>query len=361
MNLPAITKPILILDEKRCRNNIQKVAARAKQAGCIFRPHFKTHQSREVGRWIRESGVTGITVSSTSMASYFADAGWDDITIAFPFFPAQLNDLKYLEARCKLRLFVNETKHLELLNNELINPFDFVIEIDPGFGRTGVSHQNYERINALIDASDLFENCTFHGFYIHDGRTYQSHGKAEVKQKVSETISVLKNLKQNYPKASISLGDTPSASLLDPEDLIPIDEMTPGNFVFYDWMQVQIGSCSIDDVALFIVNPAAQYVADENRLMIHGGAVHLSKDYLKQKDGSINFGQQIHYHPDQISVEEGAYITALSQEHGTLSGVRRKPENGSVWICPIHSCLTANLHDRYITPDGKTIEKRILS
>ena len=50
----------------------------------IFRPHFKTHQSVKTGEWFREAGVTAITVSSVSMAQKFADAGWDDITIAFP-------------------------------------------------------------------------------------------------------------------------------------------------------------------------------------------------------------------------------------------------------------------------------------
>jgi D-serine deaminase-like pyridoxal phosphate-dependent protein len=360
MKLPFINKPTLILDEKRCRNNIQNVADRAKNAGCILRPHFKTHQSLEIAEWIRSAGVTGITVSSTSMANYFASGGWNDITIAFPFFRAQLNDLKKLEKTCKLRLFVNETADLEYLNQNLVNPFDFVIEIDPGFGRSGVDHQNYEQMNALIHTSEILEKCSFHGFYIHDGRSYQAKGANQIKKVISTSISVLKSLKNKYPQASVSLGDTPSSSVLEPEDLEGMDELTPGNFVFYDWMQVQIGSCSLDDVALFIVLPVAQRFENQKRAMLHGGAVHLSKDFIFENEIQ-NFGQQVSFSLSDIVADEGSFITALSQEHGTLSGVTHKTGDDLVWICPIHSCLTANLHDHYRATDGRKIEKRILS
>ena len=33
-----------------------------------FRPHFKTHQSAEIGSWFRDFGVTRITVSSRESA-----------------------------------------------------------------------------------------------------------------------------------------------------------------------------------------------------------------------------------------------------------------------------------------------------
>ena len=47
------------------------MARKAKDNGLIFRPHFKTHQSIEIGEWFRESGVNKITVSSLTMANYF--------------------------------------------------------------------------------------------------------------------------------------------------------------------------------------------------------------------------------------------------------------------------------------------------
>ena len=69
------------------------MAAKAKNNNIIFRPHFKTHQSKKVGEWFREEGVDKITVSSVSMAKYFIEHNWKDITIAFPFNILEIDDI----------------------------------------------------------------------------------------------------------------------------------------------------------------------------------------------------------------------------------------------------------------------------
>ena len=78
-----ITRPTLLLDEQKCRANIARMAEKASGNKLIFRPHFKTHQSLELGRWFKDYGVTSITVSSVEMAEYFSSE-WNDITFAFP-------------------------------------------------------------------------------------------------------------------------------------------------------------------------------------------------------------------------------------------------------------------------------------
>lgn len=358
MSIKNLQQPILILDSIRCKRNIQRMANRAKQFNCTFRPHFKTHQSHKIGRWFRDAGVSGITVSSVSMARYFVEDGWDDITIAFPFFRNQLPGLLELEKSSKLRLFVNSAEDLEFLNNKLTHPFDFVIEIDPDYGRSGILDSQIDTIERLIESGRKFDQANFHGFYIHDGRTYLARNQQEIQERINPTIDILLDLKKQFPEATISLGDTPSASTSD--RLNELDEMTPGNFVFYDYMQVQIGSCSLDDVALFIVLPVGQTFPESGRTILHGGAVHLSKEFILS-NGQQNFGQVIHYTPDSnISAEQSLFLTAMSQEHGTLNGL--PPGNDSqVWVCPIHSCLTANLHLNYHLSNEEIISKRILS
>ena len=52
-----VTEPTMVLNEEVCKSNIARMAAKAKAANVVFRPHFKTHQSREIGseraEWIR--------------------------------------------------------------------------------------------------------------------------------------------------------------------------------------------------------------------------------------------------------------------------------------------------------------------
>ncbi|MCK5222536.1 MAG: alanine racemase, partial [Candidatus Aminicenantes bacterium] len=67
-----IIEPTLILDSAKCRKNIRSMLKKAAESEASFRPHFKTHNSREIGRWFREEGVDKITVSSVKMAGYFA-------------------------------------------------------------------------------------------------------------------------------------------------------------------------------------------------------------------------------------------------------------------------------------------------
>ena len=75
------TKPTLFVNKQIALRNIQRMAAKAKQSNVRFRPHFKTHQSVDIGEWFRKFCVTAITVSSVEMAAYFAANGWADITI----------------------------------------------------------------------------------------------------------------------------------------------------------------------------------------------------------------------------------------------------------------------------------------
>jgi D-serine deaminase-like pyridoxal phosphate-dependent protein len=126
--------PTLLLDETICRRNIASMTAQAQHT--LLRPHFKTHQSRLVGRWFRESGIDAITVSSVTMARYFANDGWTDITIAFPVNLRELDDIVALASRVKLGLLVESPRVIGPLQAHLPE-VDIWLKIDTGYGRTG--------------------------------------------------------------------------------------------------------------------------------------------------------------------------------------------------------------------------------
>ena len=78
----GLVKPTLIVDRAKTEEKIRWMLEKASKSKVRFRPHFKTHQSAEIGDWFRKAGCTAITVSSFDMAAYFAQHGWDNITIA---------------------------------------------------------------------------------------------------------------------------------------------------------------------------------------------------------------------------------------------------------------------------------------
>lgn len=358
-----LSRPIAVVFEQRCRKNITVMAEKAGVAGCRFHPHFKTHQSTVIGNWFKDAGINSITVSSVEMAGYFADNGWNEITIAFPFFPGQMQSINQLGEKCRIRLFVTDPETVSLLNEQIRHPADILIEIDAGYGRSGVTAGNMTMIADIVNALEQSEMLSFAGFYIHDGATYQAGSFGKIKETAQRDFNAFKKLSQKYPGSVFCMGDTPSCSIL--KDFGPVTELSPGNFIFYDLMQVQIGSCSINDVALLVKAPVAQVKQQADQIIVHCGAAHLSKDFITE-NGRPVYGKPVYFdEEDNIQFIPGSVVTSLSQEHGTVSGAKNiLPHinaDGSIWICPVHSCLTANLFEVYHTADHKTISKKILS
>lgn len=357
-----ITKPTLILDEKKCKDNIKNMISRANQFNCNLRPHFKTHQSIVVGNWFRELGITQCAVSSLEMAKYFSKAGWDDITVAFPLNILEQDTVNDLAAKINLNLCVESLETVKALNIFLKHPVGIFLKIDAGYHRTGLDAENYAEIEAILEELKSNHLITIKGFLQHAGHTYGAKGKAEIDEIHAYTTEKMIKLKdyflKKYPDVIISNGDTPTCSVS--ENFEHIEEMRPGNFVFYDVMQAEIGSCQYDDIAVAMACPAVAKHADRNEVIIYGGAVHFSKDRI-EKDGKTIYGliaeEKENGWGNPIS---GWYVKKLSQEHGTIhvpdEAFDQIKIGDLLYILPIHSCLTGNLMRKYYTLDGEEIE-----
>jgi D-serine deaminase-like pyridoxal phosphate-dependent protein len=145
-----ITKPTLLLDLQKCRKNIYKMVAKAKKNDLIFRPHFKTHQSIQIGEIFRKAGVDKITVSSIGMAQYFADAGWEDITIAFPFNILEISEFEELAEKIDLNVLISSKASAEKLITLTNRKLNYFIEVDAGYHRSGLDAENLEQIENTI-------------------------------------------------------------------------------------------------------------------------------------------------------------------------------------------------------------------
>ena len=145
-----INKPTLLVNEEQVRANIRKMAAKAARNDLFFRPHFKTHQSRQIGEWFKEFGVTGITVSSVLMAEYFLAAGWRDITIAFPCNIREYERIDQLAEKCDLKILIVNLEALRFLEQNLKNKLSFLIEIDNGYHRTGLDFADRYTIDQIL-------------------------------------------------------------------------------------------------------------------------------------------------------------------------------------------------------------------
>jgi D-serine deaminase-like pyridoxal phosphate-dependent protein len=350
--------PTLLLDRQKCLRNIEIMARKAEQNSLVLRPHCKTHQSAEVAGWFRDFGVSALTVSSFPMARYFAEAGWKDILVAFPFQPGETEALTALSSICELSILVDSPAVLPFLHH-LPRRVGFYIDIDSGYGRTGVRTENPELIEQIIVKAAGNPQLEFRGFYCHAGHSYKAGSQEEMNDIHRKAVDDLGQLKKafsaHHPK--ILYGDTPNCSTQ--HSFGEVDELTPGNFVFYDLVQSALGACSPEEIAVAMECPVAGRYPSGDRIVIHGGGVHFSKESLLQNGKSV-YGQLVEQ--SEAGWKEAStdtFLSSISQEHGVLKGcghlVRKVNIGDTLLFLPVHSCLTANLMRGYQTLEGHII------
>jgi D-serine deaminase-like pyridoxal phosphate-dependent protein len=357
-----ISRPTLVLNKTICLQNIELMVEKAKRHHLRSRPHFKTHQSIEIGRWFRQSGVRQITVSSVAMARYFASDGWDDITIAIPFNRHEINELNQLLEVASVNLVTDNAETIEFLNQKLHKPAGIFIEISTGYARTGIPSFAIQAIKTTLDAISNNPMLIFKGFLTHSGHAYQARSRNEIQNIQYDTLQKMAQLKKQYlpvfPDLEISVGDTPTCSVS--ENFQGVDEIRPGNFVFYDLTQYQLGACNIDDIAVRMHCPVISKQASRNEIVIYGGAIHFSKDWLPHYDSKPSYGRIIIRKNNEAQLlGPSSCLSNLSQEHGVIkvnSKEFQQIEIGDiVEVIPIHSCLTAHAMGQYITTKGEVL------
>jgi len=363
MSIFPLTTPKLLLNESICKANIQRMVKRAEDNGVLLRPHFKTHQSAIVGEWFREQGIEKITASSVKMAQYFADNGWNDILVAFTVNTHDMDNINELASRITLGVIVDNRQTAQILVNELKYAINVWLDVDTGYGRTGIAWDDAETLVTVANTLAKSEHITITGLLSHAGHTYAESTVDAVQAIHDNNVRYFQSARNileqaGYDNLRLSSGDTPSASIV--RDWSGLDDMRPGNFVFYDVMQSQIGACSVDDIAVGLVCPVVSMQPAKNKVVVYGGAVHLSKDRVTI-DGETIFGLVSTLNDDGTwTLIDGAKVISLSQEHGVIHMPDEALSNiqigDALVILPIHSCLTANLCKSYVTWDGQVIE-----
>lgn len=346
-----ITTPAFLVDTGKVRKNIGKMAEKTKTAGVIFRPHFKTHQSGVIGRIFREYGVDKITVSSLSMAEFFAAEGWKDITVAFPVNIREIDTINRLAGKITLGLLLDSGEAADFLDANLKAPVKIWIKIDNGYRRAGIPVDDASAVLDLALRINKSQKLSLAGLLTHAGQTYNTTSAEAIQRIFAELAEKFLDLTEHLERnglsgLTLSWGDTPTCSRLS--SFSPFDEIRPGNFVYYDIQQLQIGSCREEEIAVAAACPVVGIYPNRGEAVIYGGAVHLSKQGLPLPEGKTIFGRL--FRPAEKGwkglIKDSAVIS-ISQEHGIVSLPAEELASlklgDLLLIAPVHSCLTADL------------------
>lgn len=361
--MQEIRTPTILLDWGKAANNLQRMLDKAAQNQLVLRPHFKTPQSIAIGQRFRTMGVRAITVSSLSMASYFAEDGWNDISVAFPINTREIGTIYRLSRTIQLNLMVANSESLDFLMHTFPGKVGIFIKIDVGTNRTGLAPENTAAIQLSLKKIQDSPSLFFKGFMAHAGHSYRKRSKADIMEVHESSIAILQTLKDQYisqyPNLLLSTGDTPTCSTA--KKWPGIDEIRPGNFIFYDLMQVQITSCKMKDIAVALACPVVAKHAKRKEVVIYGGGIHLSKDRLEW-NGQTIYGRPVVLTENGWNMpDRSSYVRSVSQEHGVIKCSTKLfseiKVGGLIGILPVHSCMMVDCMDGFLTTTGEYLSK----
>ena len=366
MSISTIKTPGLLLDLPRVKKNAERMSEIAKRNDVRLRPHIKTHKCIEAAR-IQTAGHDGaITVSTLAEARAFAENGFSDITYAVPIERGKFDEaIEILQSGVKLNLLTDDaatSRELDEAAGRAGVKFDVFLKIDCGTHRVGVEPQTSEAIDIPRQISDAL-NLNFAGILTHAGHSYDARstdGILEVarheRDSMVELAERLREIGVEVP--TVSIGSTPTISHVD--HLEGIDEVRPGNYIFFDNFQATLGSCSFDDTALTVLAAVIHRDATRRRLVVDAGAIALSKDRGPVAlDPSCGYGRVL----DLDGSETSMRVTSLSQEHGEIDAAGsdlfdRIKVGDRLRILANHSCLTAAQHSHYnVIEDGRIVDR----
>jgi D-serine deaminase-like pyridoxal phosphate-dependent protein len=364
MNTDRLGTPSLLLDIARVRRNAQRMSEVAHRCNVRLRPHIKTHKCIEVARIQTEGHDGAITVSTLAEARAFAKNGFTDITYAVPIERGKFDDaIEILRSGTKLNLLTDDAdtvKALDAVASKAGVEFDVFVKIDCGTHRVGVEPETDAAIEIprlLSDASSL----NFAGILTHAGHSYDAKSKEGILEVARHERDSMVELatrigRQGIAVPTVSIGSTPTMSCIDHLD--GVDEIRPGNYIFFDAYQATLGSCGFEDTALTVL--AAVIHKGEKRMVVDAGGIALSKDRGPVGlDPACGYGHVL----DIDGNETGMRVTGLSQEHGEIeagdSAMFEKLNVGDrVRILANHSCLTAAQHSHYhVIENGEIVDR----
>jgi D-serine deaminase-like pyridoxal phosphate-dependent protein len=348
VNIDSLPTPCVLVDQARVERNIERMQDAVEGTGKRLRPHAKTHKSPDLALTQIARGAVGICCAKLGEAEVFAERRIADIRIPYPLNPVNGDRVLELLDRTRLSFVVD---HLDVARGwsqvmeEAGREVEVLVKIDVGFHRCGVDPEKTNAADFVARVAEL-PGLKVKGLLSHAGHAYAATSEAEVSAIAVREAQMLTTLRDQIASKGvaleeISVGATPTARFSARLD--GITELRPGNYIYYDRMQVGLGSAHWEDCALTVLARVVGRPAPD-RIILDSGSKTLTNDVVR---GAAGYGV-VQQSLDRPAPDDRLLIERLSEEHATVrvtgEGCTLAPGD-LVRIIPNHACTVSNLVD----------------
>ncbi len=363
MLIADLTTPCVLIEQSRLQRNLERMQGAATAGGKRLRPHTKTHKSIDLARRQLSGGAAGLCCAKLGEAEVFAAAGMDDIRVAYPLNPANADRVLALLDRTQLSFVVDHAAVARGWSDALqaaSRVVDVLIKVDVGLHRCGIDPVAAGA--AFVAEIAALPGLRLRGLLSHAGHAYGAASPAEAAAIAQEEARTLTTLAAEAAALGvaideISVGATPTARFSATAD--GVTELRPGNYVFYDRMQVALGSASWSDCALTVLARVVTTHAPD-RIVLDCGSKTLSSDLVRgpgpQPGHGVVLESLLSSAPDETLLVE-----RLSEEHAVVRALRSSglAPGQLVRVVPNHACVVMNLVDHAWIVDGERVVERL--
>jgi D-serine deaminase-like pyridoxal phosphate-dependent protein len=360
VKITSLRTPCVLIDQRRLERNIDRMQQAAETGGKRLRPHAKTHKSPDLALTQLARGAAGICCAKLGEAEVFAERGIPDIRLPYPLSPVNADRVLSLLDRTHLSFIVDDldvARGWSRVMSTAGRQVDVLIKIDVGFHRCGIDPATTDVADFIARVAEL-PGLHLRGLLSHAGHAYGASSEQEVETIARREAELMTGLRDQASAAGVqleelSVGATPTARFS--AKLPGITELRPGNYVYYDRMQVGVGAADWDDCALTVL---ARVVSrpDPRRVILDSGSKTLTSDLVRGA-AAPGYGV-IQQALDDPTPDERFVIERLSEEHATVrvvNGTTTLVPGDLVRIIPNHACVVSNLVDEAWVMNGDEV------
>ncbi|RHY27311.1 hypothetical protein DYB25_012910, partial [Aphanomyces astaci] len=246
MSTSWVDTPAVVVDEARLQRNIDLMQERASKHNVNLRPHAKTHKSIDIAKMVLAAGAVGVTVSKPLEARKFIEAGFRDITLAYPVVVEEKLNLTIRAAKeygTTFNLTVESVVGVKVAASSAAKN-DYVLNV--------LIHENDPRLAELVALIQGSPSLKLIGILSHAGHSYGAKSREQCEEIGEVERQIMLRVKAT------------------------IEKLRPGNYVFQDRTPVRAGVSTVQNISLTVV--ATVVSTNAHYFIIDAGSKVLSAD-----------------------------------------------------------------------------------